>query len=60
MQYDIVRQKRRFELLDKSSRKDVLAVNAFFGRYEMVYKGKIKIRYRFRYQNTVSKQYLKL
>ena len=42
MQLDIVRQKRRFELLDKSSRKDVLAVNAFFGRYEMTFKGKIK------------------
>lgn len=42
MQYDIVRQKRRFELLDKSSRKDVLSVNAFFGKYEMTYLGKIK------------------
>lgn len=42
MQYDIVRQKRRFELLDKTGRKDVLAVNAFFGKYEMAFKGKIK------------------
>lgn len=42
MQYDIVRQKRRFEMLDKSGRKDVLAVNAFFGKYEMTYLGKFK------------------
>lgn len=42
MQYDIVRQKRRFEMLDKSSIKDVLKMNAFFGRYEMVYMGKAK------------------
>ena len=42
MQYDIIRQKRRFELLDESSRKDVIGVNAFFGKYEMTYLGKIK------------------
>lgn len=42
MQYDIIRQKRRFELIDKTGRKDVLAVNAFFGRYEMNYLGKFK------------------
>ena len=42
MQYDIVRQKRRFEMLDKSSMKDVLNMNAFFGRYDMRFIGKIK------------------
>ena len=42
MQYDIVRQKKRFEMLDKSSIKDVLKMNAFFGRYEMNYLGKVK------------------
>lgn len=42
MQYDIVRQKRRFEMLDQSSIKDVLKMNAFFKRYEMTYLGKKK------------------
>lgn len=42
MQLDIVRQKRRFELLDKSSRKEVLKINAFFGKYEMRFIGKVK------------------
>jgi len=42
MQYDIVRQKRRFEMLDKSSMKDVLKMNAFFGRYDLRFIGKIK------------------
>lgn len=42
MQYDIVRQKRRFEMLDKSSRKDVLKMNAFFGRYDLTFLGKKK------------------
>lgn len=42
MQLDIVRQKRRFELLDKTSRKEVLKVNAFFGKYEMRFMGKVK------------------
>lgn len=42
MQYDIVRQKRRFEMLDKSSRKDVLKMNAFFKRYDLVFLGKKK------------------
>ena len=42
MQYDIVRQKRRFELLDKSTRKDVLEINAFFRKYDMRYVGKFK------------------
>ena len=42
MQYDIVRQKRRFEMLDKSSMKDVLKMNSFFGRYDMRFIGKIK------------------
>lgn len=42
MQYDLVRQKRRFEMLDKSSIKDVLKMNAFFGRYQMNYLGKVK------------------
>jgi len=42
MQLDIVRQKRRFELLDKSSRNEVLKINAFFGKYEMRFMGKVK------------------
>ena len=42
MQLDIVRQKRRFEMLDKSSKKDVLKMNAFFKRYDLTYIGKTK------------------
>ena len=42
MQYDIVRQKRRFEMLDKTGMQDVLKMNAFFGRYDMRFIGKIK------------------
>lgn len=41
MQLDIVRQKRRFELLDNSSRNEVLKINAFFGKYEMRFLGKV-------------------
>lgn len=42
MQYDLIRQKRRFEMLDKSSIKDVLKMNSFFKRYQMNYLGKVK------------------
>jgi len=42
---DLVRQKRRFELLDKSSKKDVIKMNAFFGKYDMRPLGKRKKKY---------------
>lgn len=42
MKYDLVRQKRRFEMLDKSSRKDVLKMNSFFKKYDIVFFGKKK------------------
>ena len=32
MRYDIVRQKRRYEMLDKNSRKEVLDLIDFFGK----------------------------
>jgi hypothetical protein len=35
MRYDIVRQKRRYEMLDKNSRKEVLDLIAFFSRYQL-------------------------
>ena len=35
MRYDIVRQKRRYEMLDKGSRKEVLDLIDFFGRYQL-------------------------
>lgn len=39
---DIIRQKRRFEMLDKTGKKDVLEMNSFFGKYNMIYQGKLK------------------
>lgn len=45
MKYDIVRQKRRFEMLDKSSMRDVIKMNAFFGKYDMRLLGVKKKRF---------------
>lgn len=35
MRYDIVRQKRRYEMLDKNSKKEVLGLINFFERYQL-------------------------
>ena len=35
MRYDIVRQKRRYEMLDKNSKTEVLDLINFFGRYQL-------------------------
>ena len=35
MMYDIVRQKRRYEMLDKNSKKEVLGLINFFDRYQL-------------------------
>lgn len=39
---DVIRQKRRFEMFDANSKKSVLEVNSFFGKYNMHYEEKIK------------------
>ncbi len=45
MRYDIVRQKRRYEMLDKSSRNEVLDLINFFGRYQLRNEGRINKQY---------------
>ena len=45
MRYDIVRQKRRYEMLDKSSKKEVLNLIDFFGRYQVRNDGRISKQY---------------
>ncbi|MBQ7798674.1 MAG: hypothetical protein IJ371_06090, partial [Clostridia bacterium] len=45
MRYDIVRQKRRYEMLDKNSRKEVLDLIDFFGRYQLRDDGKVYKQY---------------
>ena len=45
MRYDIVRQKRRYEMLDKSSQKEVLNLIDFFGRYQLRNDGRINKQY---------------
>ncbi|MFQ6724534.1 MAG: hypothetical protein ACLRFE_04315 [Clostridia bacterium] len=45
MRYDIVRQKRRYEMLDKNSRKEVLDLILFFGRYQLRDDGMINKQY---------------
>lgn len=35
MRYDIVRQKRRYEMFDKHSKKEVIDLILFFGRYQL-------------------------
>lgn len=45
MRYDIVRQKRRYEMLDKNSRKEVLDLIDFFGRYQLRNDGIVNKQY---------------
>lgn len=45
MRYDIVRQKRRYEMLDKNSKNEVLDLITFFGRYQLRNDGKINKQY---------------
>ena len=45
MRYDIVRQKRRYEMLDKNSQKEVLQLIQFFGRYQMRNDGRVFKQY---------------
>lgn len=45
MRYDIVRQKRRYEMLDKNSQKEVLELIEFFGRYQIRNDGRINKQY---------------
>ncbi|MBQ8522838.1 MAG: hypothetical protein IJ458_04205 [Clostridia bacterium] len=45
MRYDIVRQKRRYEMLDKGSKNEVLNLIDFFGRYQLRNDGKIYKQY---------------
>ena len=45
MRYDIVRQKRRYEMLDKNSRKEVLDLINFFGRYQIRNDGIVTKQY---------------
>ena len=45
MRYDIVRQKRRYEMLDKNSRKEVLNLIDFFGRYQLRNDGRVDKQY---------------
>ena len=42
---EIIRQKRRFEMFDKSTKKTVLEVNSFFGKYNMHFDDKIKKKF---------------
>ena len=45
MRYDIVRQKRRYEMFDKSSKREVLQLIKFFGRYQIRNDGKVNKQY---------------
>lgn len=45
MRYDIVRQKRRYEMFDKHSKKEVLHLIEFFGRYQMRNDGVVNKQY---------------
>ena len=45
MRYDIVRQKRRYEMLDKNSKREVLQLIEFFGRYQMRNDGRVDKQY---------------
>ena len=45
MRYDIVRQKRRYEMFDKNSKKEVMALIEFFGRYQIRNDGKVDKQY---------------
>ena len=43
--FDIIRQKRRFEMFSEKTKDAVLEVNSFFGKYNMHYEEKIKKRF---------------
>ena len=45
MRYDIVRQKRRYEMFDKNSKNEVMNLIVFFGRYEVRDDGLIYKQY---------------
>lgn len=45
MRYDIVRQKRRYEMFDKKSKKEVIDLIMFFGRYQLRDDGKVTKQY---------------
>ena len=45
MRYDIVRQKRRYEMFEKKNKKEVLDLIDFFGRYQLRNDGVIKKQY---------------
>lgn len=45
MRYDIVRQKRRYEMLDKNSKNEVLNLIEFFGRYQIRNDGRTNKQY---------------
>lgn len=45
MRYDIVRQKRRYEMFDKNSKNEILDLIKFFGRYEIRDDGIIDKQY---------------
>lgn len=40
--YDVIRQKRRFEMFSKKTKEKVLELNSFFGKYNMRFEDKIK------------------
>ena len=43
--FDIIRQKRRFEMFSEKTKDAVLEVNSFFGKYNMNYEERIKKRF---------------
>ena len=45
MRYDIVRQKRRYEMFDKNSKNEVLDLIEFFGRYQIRNDGRVNKQY---------------
>lgn len=45
MRYDIVRQKRRYEMFDKNSGKEVMDLINFFGRYQVRNDGRVDKQY---------------
>ena len=45
MRYDIVRQKRRYEMLDKKAKNEVMNMLDFFGRYQIRDDGKVFKQY---------------
>ncbi len=43
--FDIIRQKRRFEMFSEKTKDQVLELNSFFGKYNMNFEEKIKKRF---------------